>query len=83
MEIQESNMTTDTTEKGLETIITNALIDHGWLPSTNEDYQRNHCVDLNHLRNSWKPPSPTPQPASPWTPIPPPSGSFSTESRAR
>ena len=43
-------MTTDTTEKGLEAIITNALIDRGWLPGTNEDYQRNHCVDLNQLK---------------------------------
>ena len=43
-------MTTDTTEKGLEIIITNALIDRGWLPGANEDYQRNHCVDLNHLK---------------------------------
>ena len=43
-------MTTDTTEKGLESIIVNALIDRGWLPGANEDYQRAHCVDLNHLK---------------------------------
>ena len=43
-------MVTDTSEKGLETIITNALIDRGWLPGANDAYQRVHCVDLNHLK---------------------------------
>ena len=41
---------TDTTEKGLEAIITNALIDRGWLPGTPEDYLRSECVDLKHLQ---------------------------------
>ena len=41
---------TDTTEKGLEAIITNALIDRGWLPGSPDDYQRSECVDLDHLQ---------------------------------
>ena len=42
-------MTTDTTEKGLETLITNSLISSGWLPGDPLDYNRAHCVDLSHL----------------------------------
>ena len=41
---------TDVTEKGLEALIEGALFDRYWLPGSNEDYQRNHCVDLNHLK---------------------------------
>ena len=41
---------TDTTEKGLEATITNALIDRGWLAGTPDDYHRSECVELNHLQ---------------------------------
>ena len=42
-------MATDTTEKGLEVLITNSLTSNGWLPGSPEDYDRTHCVDLSHL----------------------------------
>ena len=42
-------MLTDTTEKGLEALITNSLISNGWLPGDPQDYQPAHCVDLTHL----------------------------------
>ena len=42
-------MVTDTTEKGLETLITNSLTSTGWLPGNTQDYLTAHCVDLSHL----------------------------------
>ena len=42
-------MTTDTSEKGLETLITNSLTGNGWLPGNGHDYDRAHCVDLAHF----------------------------------
>ena len=42
-------MATDTTEKGLEALITNSLISSGWLPGDPKDYIPAHCVDLDHL----------------------------------
>ena len=42
-------MTTDTTEKGLEALITNSLVNSGWLPGEPQDYEPAHCVDLSHL----------------------------------
>ena len=42
-------MTADTTEKGLEALITNSLISSGWLPGAPQDYLPAHCVDLSHL----------------------------------
>ena len=42
-------MTTDISEKGLETLITNSLTNNGWLPGDPQDYERAHCVDLRHL----------------------------------
>ena len=42
-------MVTDTTEKGLEALITNSLTSNGWLPGGSQDYERAHCVDLKHL----------------------------------
>ena len=42
-------MVTDTTEKGLEALITNSLTNNGWLPGDLQDYERAHCVDLSHL----------------------------------
>ena len=43
------NMVTDTTERGLETLITNSLTSSGWLTGDPQDYERSHCVDLSHL----------------------------------
>ena len=40
---------TDTTEKGLESLITNSLTNNGWLPGDPQDYDRAQCVDLVHL----------------------------------
>ncbi len=41
---------TDTTEKGLETLIVRSLIDEaGYLPGDSGDYDREHGVDLAHL----------------------------------
>ena len=42
-------MTIDTSERGLETLVFDALIDTGWLPGTPADYDRNHCVDLTQF----------------------------------
>ena len=43
-------MTTDTSEKGLETLIVESLIhEAGYIPGRNEDYDRDHAVDLGHL----------------------------------
>ena len=39
-------MVTDTTEKGLEALITTSLTNNGWLPGDPQDYERAHCVDL-------------------------------------
>ena len=46
---EDSNMVTDTTEKGLEALITNSLISSGWSPGDPKDYLPVHCVDLSHL----------------------------------
>ena len=42
-------MVTDMSERGLEALITNALTSNRWLPGDPQDYERAHCVDLNHL----------------------------------
>jgi len=42
-------MTTDTSEKGLESVIVRDLLAAGWKPGTNTDYDRAYCVDLVHL----------------------------------
>ena len=42
-------MVTDTSEKGLEALITTSLTNNGWLPGDPQDYERVHCVDLSHL----------------------------------
>jgi type I restriction enzyme, R subunit len=43
-------VTTDTSEKGLETLIVESLIHQaGYLPGRNEDYDRDHAIDLAHL----------------------------------
>ena len=42
-------MLTDTSEKGLETRTINLLLEAGWLPGDNQDYQPASCVDLAHL----------------------------------
>ena len=42
-------MTTDTSEKGLETLIIDAMTGSGWLAGDPEDYDREYCVDLTQL----------------------------------
>ena len=42
-------MPTDTSEKGLETRTINLLLESGWLPGDNQDYQRASYVDLAQL----------------------------------
>ena len=42
-------MVTDTTERGLEALITNSQTANGWLPGDPHDYLPAHCVDLSHL----------------------------------
>ena len=44
-----SNSPTDTTEKGLESLICNSLIMDGWLPGESNDYDPGACLDLAHL----------------------------------
>ncbi|MBA2880194.1 type I restriction enzyme R subunit [Desulfosalsimonas propionicica] len=42
---------TDTSEKGLETLIVESLVDEaGYVQGTNDDYSREHVVDLTMLR---------------------------------
>jgi len=43
-------MTTDTSEKGLESVIVRDLLDRGWLAGNSQDYDRGYCVDLAHLQ---------------------------------
>ncbi len=42
-------MKTDTSEKGLESLILDALASGGWLVGKAEDYEREYCVDLAQL----------------------------------
>ena len=42
-------MSTDTTEKGLETRTCDLLQESGWLPGENKDYRPQECVDVAHL----------------------------------
>ena len=44
-----SNSPTDTTERGLESLICNSLGMDGWLPGENNDYDPGACLDLAHL----------------------------------
>ncbi len=44
-------MPTDTSEKGLETLIVDSLVNEaGYVPGSNEDYSREHVIDLAKLR---------------------------------
>ena len=43
-------MTTDTSEKGLESVIVRDMLATGWKPGASTDYDRTYCVDLAHLR---------------------------------
>jgi type I restriction enzyme R subunit len=43
-------MTTDTSEKGLESILVRDFIDRGWLPGESLNYDRDYSIDLAHLR---------------------------------
>ena len=42
-------MPTDTSEKGLESLIFNSLVMDGWLPGESNDYDQGACLDLAHL----------------------------------
>ncbi len=42
-------MTTDTSEKGLETLIVRAMTGTEWIAGNPEDYDREYCVDLAQL----------------------------------
>ena len=44
-----SNSPTDTTEKGLESLICNSLVMDGWHPGESNDYDPGACLDLAHL----------------------------------
>ncbi len=44
------NVTSDTSEKGLEDIIVRDLTDHGWKKGDSKHYDRTFCLDLAHLR---------------------------------
>ena len=41
--------TTDTSERGLEDIIFDAMTGAGWIPGSSGDYDREVCVDLPQL----------------------------------
>jgi len=48
-------MVTDTSEKGLETLIVESLVNEaGYVQGTNDDYSREHVVDLAKLREFLK-----------------------------
>ena len=44
-----SNSPTDTSEKGLESLICNSLVMDGWLPGESSDYDPGACLDLARL----------------------------------
>ena len=44
-----SGSPTDTSEKGLESLIFNSLVMDGWLPGQADDYERGDCLDLVQL----------------------------------
>ena len=44
-----TNSPTDTSEKGLESLIFNSLVMDGWLPGESNDYDQGACLDLAHL----------------------------------
>ena len=44
-----NNSPTDTTERGLESLICNSLVMDGWLPGESNDYDPGACLDLAHL----------------------------------
>ena len=44
-----SSSPTDTSEKGLESLIFNSLVMDGWLPGKAENYERGDCLDLVQL----------------------------------
>jgi type I restriction enzyme R subunit len=45
-------MPTDTSEKGLEILIVDSLVNEaGYVPGSNEDYSREHVIDLAKLRS--------------------------------
>ena len=44
-----SSSPTDTSEKGLESLIFNSLVMDGWLPGQADNYARGDCVDLVQL----------------------------------
>ena len=44
-----SSSPTDTSEKGLESLIFNSLVMDGWLPGKSDDYDRGACLDLAQL----------------------------------
>jgi type I restriction enzyme R subunit len=46
---EEAAVRTDTTEKGLETLIFNGMTSFGWLPGDPKDYDRDYAVDLLQL----------------------------------
>jgi type I restriction enzyme, R subunit len=43
-------MPTDTSEKGLESVIVCDMLSTGWKPGQSKDYDRDYCVELTHLR---------------------------------
>ena len=43
-------MTADTTERGLEALIVDAMKDRGWTAGQPRDYDRDYCVDITQLR---------------------------------
>jgi type I restriction enzyme, R subunit len=48
--VAEMMMPSDTSEKGLESLIVADMIVGGWLAGEAKDYDRDNCVDLVHLR---------------------------------
>ena len=76
-------MPTDTSEKGLETRTINLLLESGWLPGENQDYNAASCVDLAHLAAFRRTPSRRPPRPSAWTPTTTPAASSSTVSSGR
>jgi len=42
-------MTTDTSEKGLESLIVDAMTDRGWIAGAPIDYDREYAIDLKQL----------------------------------
>jgi type I restriction enzyme R subunit len=49
MTLKELMMTTDMSEKGLETVLVNGLVNTGWVPTDSSGFNSSYCIDISSL----------------------------------